>query len=315
MNLNNVNLVDRYNRPTVQQRVALRTFFINDGENFDPFDISGVTVFERASNLSPSSVLDGNLLRSDLDSDLILMHFTPSGDDGGFPAQDPSGYSLTDPASVSGVYRVSQGEYVVVLDGTKDISGVYDFHGSSVTVQNSASAVKDYIDCWTIKFSELSDYQTLTNSFHLYDDTFFMVTQPLLLRTSNRLLNKHVSLSSVENLKVTSEITIQNKDIDQTMKNLFKNSAITNASFMIEKVNEDAVTLPAHVTVSGFEDTSGLVDITSDNTLVLNFDTTTLLTHPNVANFAGVTGNYRLVAKYDLLNETIITKPYYFIVS
>ena len=83
----------------------------------------------------------------------------------------------------------------------------------------------------------------------------------------------------------------------------------------IEKINEDAVALPSHVNVSGYSDTSSLVDITSDNTIIFKFDTTTLATHPNVANFAGLTGAYRVVVKYNLLNETLVSVPYYFTVS
>ena len=210
---------------------------------------------------------------------------------------------------------VKQGEYMVVLDGTQDTSGIYNFHGSSVTVANSASASDNYIDCWTIKFAQSSDYQTLINDFRLYDDTFFTITQPLLLATRNKLINRHISLDSKENLKVTTEITIQNKDIDDSVKNLFKDSAITNASMKIDKINEDSTTLPAHVTVSGFDDTTTSIDVTSDNTMIFRFDTTTLTTHPSVANFAGVTGTYRVTVKYNLLNETIVSPPYYFTVS
>ncbi len=42
MQLNGTAVVDRHNRPTVIQKVALRAFFINDGEYYDPNDISGV---------------------------------------------------------------------------------------------------------------------------------------------------------------------------------------------------------------------------------------------------------------------------------
>ena len=315
MQLNGVTVVDRHNRPTVLQKVALRAFFINDGEYYDPYDISGVTVFQQNSNFSPSSVLSGNVLASNLDSDLILMHFTPSANDGDTAGQDPSGYSANSLLAASGVYRVKQGEYMVVLDGTQDTSGIYNFHGSSVTVANSASASDNYIDCWTIKFAQSSDYQTLINDFRLYDDTFFTITQPLLLATRNKLINRHVSLDSKENLKVTTEITIQNKDIDDSVKNLFKDSAITNASMKIDKINEDSTTLPAHVTVSGFDDTTTSIDVTSDNTMIFRFDTTTLTTHPSVADFAGVTGTYRVTVKYNLLNETIVSPPYYFTVS
>ena len=317
MQLNGVTVVDRHNRPTVIQKVALRAFFINDGQYYDPYDISGVTIFQKASNFTPSTVLGSdNRISNSVPASIIKMHFTPSGDDDGTAGQDPSGYNPeTDIRATSGVYRVSKGEYMVILDGTQTTSGVYDFHGSSLTVENTASAVNDYIDCWTIQFAQGSLYQTIINDFHLYDDTFFSITQPLLLASRNKLINRNIVLSSIEDLKVTTEITIQNKDIDQSVKNIFKDSAITNAMMKIEKVNEDSTTLPAHVTVSGFSDTSALIDVTSDNTMILNFDTTNLATHANVADFGGLTGTYRAIVKYTLLNETILSPPYYFTIS
>lgn len=316
MQLNETAVVDRHNRPTVLQKVALRTFFINDGEYFDPYDISGVTVFSKYSNTSPSSVLSNNLIASSVPASIILMHFTPSGNDGGTAGQDPSGYNPgTDIRCTSGVYRVAKGEYMVVLDGTQDISGVYNLHGSSLTVANGASAVNDYIDAWTIKFAAGSDYQTLINDFHLYNDTFFSITQPLILTAHNRLINKHLTLNSIENLKITTDITIGNKDIDESVKGIFKDSMITSPQIKIEKVNEDTVSLPATVTVSGYSDTASLINVTSDNTVIFRFDTTTLATHGSVADFGGLTGTYRLVLKYNMLNETIITPPYYFTIS
>ena len=315
MQLNGTQVVDRHNRPTVIQKVALRAFFINDGQYYDPHDISGVTIFQKTSNFSPSSILGSdNVISRDIPESIIMMQYTPSANDGGTAGQDPSGYNPgTDVRSTSGVYRVRQGEYMVVLE--PDIAGIYNYYASSVEVENGASAVNDYIDCWTIKFSEGSDYQTLITDFHLYDDTFFTITQPLLLKTRNKLINKHVTLSSIENMVVTTEITIQNKDIDSSVKNIFKDSAITSGMMNIEKVNEDSTTLPATVVVSSFEDTQSLIDVTSDNTLIFRFDTTTLATHPRIADFGGLTGTYRATVKYTLLNETIITPPYYFTIS
>ena len=244
------------------------------------------------------------------------MQFGASANQNGTPALDPSCYFPSDASSLSGIYRVKQGEYICILDGAQTQNGLYTYHGSSVYLTNSASSVGNYIDCWTIKFAEAAeDYQTLVNDFSLYNDTFFTVTQPLLLTTRNKLLNKHITLSSIENLKVTTDITIQNKDIDDSIKNIFKESAITSAMMKIEKVNEDSVALPSHVTVSSYNDTSSTVDVTSDNTIVFRFDTTTLAAHPSVADFAGLTGTYRATVKYTLLNETIISPPYYFTVS
>lgn len=318
MQLNTTDLIERQNRPTVLQRVALRAFFINDGAYYDPYDISGVTVFAKSSNLTPSTIVSDNVVASGIASSLILAHFAPSGDDAGFPAQDPSGYNpTTDNASLSGVYRTGVGKYVVVLDGINptNASANYDFYGSSVTVTNTASAVNDYIDVWTVKFTSTGTYQSLIQNFHLYDDTFFTITEPLIFHTTNRLVNKHLTLDSVDNLKFTTEVTVENQGIDDSIKNIFKDSVITNAQVKIEKINEDTVTLPAHVTVSGYNDTSALTQITSDNTVLLSFDTRNLATHTNVAQFGGLTGTYRATLKYTLLDEIVVTPPYYFILQ
>lgn len=316
MQLNGTSLVDRNNRPTVLQKVGLRAFFINDGVYVDPYEISAVTVFDKSANFTPSTILYDNLISSGISSDIVRMNFAPSGTGAGRTGESPESYNPgSDIASTSSVYRVKQGEYIVVLDGTQDISGVYNLHGSSVEIQNSASAVKDYIDVWTVMLAEGSTYQSLIQDFHLYDDTFFVVTEPLLLTASNKLINKHVTLGSKENIKVVTEITINNKTIDSSIENLFRDSAIVSPQIKIEKLNEGTETLPAHVEVSGFSDTSALIDVTSDNTMVLNFDTTNLATHPNVADFGGLIGQYRITAKYTLLNELIVTPPLYFTLS
>jgi len=315
MQLNGFDIVDRHNRPTVIQRVALRAFFINDGEYYDPYDISGVTVFKKADNTSPDSVLDNNLIKTDIDSSLIVAQFGVSSHPTPGGSLNPTNYSPIDVSSLSGVYRVKQGEFVCVLDGTQEQRGLYSYNGSNIHIINSASTVNDYIDIWTVKFNEGSDYQALINDFHLYNDTFFTITQPLIFTSRNRLVNKHLTLSSIENLKITTEITVANKDIDESIKNIFKDSAITNAMVEVQKVNEGSVALPAHVTVVSYEDTRATVDITSDNTILWRFDTTTLATHPNVASFGGIVGTYRVTAKYNLLNETVITVPYYFTIN
>lgn len=317
MQLNGVNLVDRNNRPGVLQKVALKAIFVNNGEYYDPYDISGVTIFNRLSNLSPNTVIDTttNCISSSISSSLILMHFGASANDAG-AALSPISYTpATNNKCLSGIYRTGVGEYVCVLDGTQNISGVYGLNGSSVLLQNTASAATDYLDVWTIKFTANSDYQTFINNFSLYRDTFFVVTEPLLLTANNRLINKHIKLDSIVDLQVTTDVNIGNRNLDQTMKNVFKDSAVVSAMFKIEKINDDTMTLPARVEVSGFSHTSSLVDVTDGNTMVFLFDTTKLATHPSVASFGGIVGTYCLTCKYNLLDQTIVSHPMYFIIS
>ena len=70
-------------------------------------------------------------------------------------------------------------------------------------------------------------------------------------------------------------------------------------------------------TVSGYSDTSGLTDISSDNTITMLFDTNNLtsLSAFQLGNFGSVTGTYSVQVKYDLLNQTIISPLFYLTVS
>lgn len=308
MQLNNINVIERNNRPTVIQKVALRAFFVNDGVYTDPFDISGVTIFRREDNFTPSGVIDQNIIRDDLDTSLVKMHYSG-------PARPEADYNPADPLTLSSVYKTGEGQFCVILDGGADLSGYYDFHENATEVANAASAIGEYIDVWTVAQVENGPYHSMINQFELFEDTFFTITEPLQVTASNRLVNKRVTLDSKTNMKIETELTIANSVIDNSIKNLFRQSAITTAQVKIEKMNTGTGTLPAHVEVSGYADTASLVEISSDNTIVLNFDTTNLATHPNVADFGGLVGDYRITAKYSLLDEVVVTPPFYFTVS
>ena len=213
MQLNGVTLVDRFNRPSVGGKVAVRTLFINDGEFIDPYDVSACTIFAKLSNASPSSIIDvdDGLIKSDATS-VVLMNFQISG---GTAPDIHDGWSLDGNGAVrvtsnkladtdwfppyvagpqaSGIYRVGVGDYVAVLDGNNSLSGGYNIRypfNSGIEVANAASSVQDYIDVWTVKLFAGSEYQLFINSFSLYNDTFTTITEPLLITTRNKLLNK-----------------------------------------------------------------------------------------------------------------------------
>ena len=68
--------------------------------------------------------------------------------------------------------------------------------------------------------------------------------------------------------------------------------------------------LPSRVTVSSFADTSGILDISADNTIVHSWDTDDLSLNDNKAEYGGFcVGTYYITAQYDILNQKIITKP------
>ena len=239
MLLNTIPLVDRYNRPSVQQKVAIRAFFLDDGQFTDPYDVSACTIFSKYANTAPSSIVDAGtgLIKPAQPVTSILMNFGISGSDTaihdgldpgeGLPVRVTENF-LNDAAwfppyvpgpQASGIYRVSSGDYVAVLDGGVELSGGYNIHypyEEGITVENSASTVGDYIDVWTVKMSAGSEYQLFINTFQLFNDTFISITEPLILTTNNRLVNKHVSLGSQVNLMVTTELTLKLNSYDIT---------------------------------------------------------------------------------------------------
>tara|TARA_R110002110_G_scaffold24110_7_gene90779 strand:- start:73 stop:825 length:753 start_codon:yes stop_codon:yes gene_type:complete len=214
-------------------------------------------------------------------------------------------------SGVSGIYKLARGTFAVVLDGLlgSSLSGVSH---SSNSIMNGASGAASYIDVWTVKMTQGGAWKTFINTFDLYDDTFISITEPVLLRAKNRLFNKNIYLGSKVNLKIGTDVTIENENIDEATRNIFKAAAITNAYIEIYKINEDP-NLPSRVPVVK----SSNINITSENTLMYLFDT------ENMFNGGGGTlddlgsrrGTYRVKVSYDLLTEKICSSPLYFVVK
>lgn len=315
MLLNNLDIGERHNRPTVLQPVGLQCFFIQDGQYVDPYAISAVTILPRIRNLAPSTVLNAQtqLLESSAVSGSIVMNFT------NYPrvlttasSFNASNYS----AGASGIFKISTGRYVAVLNGSVEQSGVYNLDGFNTPLYNTASSTGDYIDVWTVQMYQGSKLQTIINEFTLRKGGFTVLTQPLMLKTKTRLVNSKVTLGSKVNLKIATDVHVENSDIDESIKNLLRDNVVTSGSIEIQKMN-DAANLPARVTVSSYSDTSSLTDITSDNVFMFSWDTTTLSTHPQLVagNFGSIQGIYSIKVKYKVLNEEIVSDPMYLTLS
>jgi len=311
MKLNGYTLIDRGNRPTVLQRVGLQSFFVNDGVYVDPYQVSSVMIFNKSdlnsNNISSVIGADGLVLTTASP----LMRFAASGDVSDVSAFDPDNYTAENDTFASSVYRTGEGQYIAVLDDTISLTGTWQ----DEALPNTASTVGDYVDVWTVKMVEGSTFQTLINNFHLYGDTVFTLTEPLLLQTRTHLANRHINIGSKINLKFTNEITVENRNIDQSIISIFKESAITSPLVEITKLNDD-VNLPSRVTVSAFDndDVSALISVTSDNTIVLPLDTVGIQSVLNTSGGGAVTGTYTAQVKFNLINETILSPLFHFII-
>lgn len=304
MKLNEVNVVERHNRPGPMKKVLLRCDFISNGAYTDPFDISSVSLFRKAQNVSPSTVLDTETeLITDAAASTVKYRWDVN----------PVGYvddaSYVD-ASAPYIIKFDTGRYGVVLDGVNNPASE-DRAGN--VIQNEASAAGHYIDVWTVKMTEDSDYRVFINPLELFSDGFIAVTQPVILKTKNKLHPHQIRLGEVIDLKVTTDITVANRDIDQTIKNMFTQSVVDSPAFRIVKHNKDS-NLPARVEVSGYSETSSLMRTTSDNTMIFNFDTNVLTTSPGIEGLGSGTGTYSVEAKYTILNETRVSPMMYFTV-
>ena len=313
MEINNNPVTTRHERPTVLGPTALIMYFINDGQYVNPYEISGVSVFESSDNQYPSSVIssDGEIKPS-VTGD-VLMHFSNSASLVTDPIFDASNYTASSDAS--GIYKLSTGKFAVVLNQASVLpSGVFNLSGNTL-ILNRVSSTGDYIDVWTLKRTSGSDLDTIINEFTLTEDRFFGVTEPLLFRVSTKLENNHIVLGSKVDLKFTNEFTLENANIDRSIVNLFKQSLVTQPMIEIIKKNTDR-NLGARIEVSGYSATSGLVDVTSESTVLFTLDTEALKTHPKLLDgtLGSMTGTYVVRLKFNALNQTIVSNDLAFII-
>lgn len=312
MNLNDLGLVDRSNRPSVDSAILVRCFFSNDGSFVDPDSILSVSIFPRSADLYPESLLnsEGLLDPSTIQTKAVAHYETVNGTLNNNTVNPITSY-LT---GSNNIFKNVTGEYFVALNNITPTPFAGAILGSTVFGEfaNALTYPGEYIDAWIIRYPGSSNYKVVFNSLSVYNDTFYATTEPLLIKTYNNLVTKRIQLGSKKDLKITTEFTVENRNLDQTLKNLFKSALAVNPKIKIEKLNDDS-NLPARVTVFDYSDTVDRVRTTSENTFVFTWDTDELKTHSQLleGNLGNMRGVYTVTAQYDLLNERIITPQMY----
>ena len=308
INLNGIEFSERHEKPAIGGKVGLRAFFYNDGQLVDPYDISSVSIFTYQSYAS-SALFDAtsNLLIAQ-----PLMQFAPSGTAGPADADDYSAEwgNPDDPQTggefgyASGVFKLGTGDFVAPLALDTRLSGVWEEY--KLEASANVDAATTYIDVWTVKLLAGSDYQCFIHRWGLNEDTFFSITQPLLAKTSARLSNKHMRYGEIADLKVPIEVTIENKDIDESIINTLKSNLVTNPKFKIVKVNDNP-TLNGPFVVLNFDDTQ-TVNVTADGTLLYKWNTGAITTS---TDFGEAKGTYAIQVRYSVNDQTIISPRFY----
>lgn len=307
INLNGVEFPERHEKPAVGGRVGLRAFFYNDGQVVDPFDISAVSVFAYTEYASRSLfTTPGNLV--DVEP---LMQFGFNETET-YP-QNAAAYTSTwgggeDYDQASGIFKLATGDFLAPLRLDVGLSGAWE---TTELAADSVSAATTYIDVWTVKLLEGSNYQSFIHRWNLYQDSFFSITEPLLVKTSTKLSNKHLRWGEVIDLTFPVEVTIENKSIDESILNVLKSTLINNPKIKIVKVNDNP-TLDGPFVVEDFTTTGQVVNVTSDGTILYTWDTNNI---PTSNTFGTAKGTYAVQVRYEVNTETIISPRFYVTVN
>tara|TARA_R110000765_G_scaffold107642_4_gene198460 strand:- start:1039 stop:2010 length:972 start_codon:yes stop_codon:yes gene_type:complete len=318
MKINNITVVPRKNRPTPLGKTALEFFYIKNGVYADPYQVCSVvairdqaaasTRLNTISNGDPEMYLDYasssseyGLISSSTTSSVDMRWVNFSGTDRvrqTLPANEgfnTTGYDGSVNAA-SGIYRVKEGHFVVVLQPLAiSTSALTDIGGPLVSNYQSdtshASGTGKYYDFWTVVDFEGAAAKVYVNTFDMWNDTIMGLAEPLSVTTRNKLFQKYVNVSSVINLSISTTITLNDTSIPKSVRSIFNNSVTQDAQIQIKRYDENN---GEWVTQQAFTDVD---NITSDDTIKYNYTFSTV-------------GRYQIQVKYALMDETIYSDKF-----
>tara|TARA_R110002110_G_scaffold415267_1_gene648997 strand:- start:1662 stop:2519 length:858 start_codon:yes stop_codon:yes gene_type:complete len=279
-------------------KTLLENFFTNNGTYFNPSQVSAVYILPDATT-GPASGLThgspdiyinreigtptyGRLNAQGLSS--VAASFNISNGDA---IQNPSAYSGAGTSGASAIYSGlsgTAGHYQIVLDQT---------------AHTNFSAVGKYFDAWLVKdFSSVeasAGWQLYWNKFEVFSDRIVTFTEPYQVTTHNKLSQKYLQLSSISDLRITTDVFLANRNMTQDQKDIWREQVIDNAQIRIRRRNPKTSGL-----ITDIVDWTGSgVEITSENTIMYPWDTSLM-----------ETGDYVVQAKYTLLTQTFVTEEF-----
>lgn len=284
----------RFNRPSPTDRTLLEFMYLKNGNFSDPTTVQSVHIFKDTNLSSPDNWLDlsansasyGLVAASSNASAIIVFSGT----------SDEANYNAT-PSGV--IFKRETGKYAVLLEDVIPWVDIDD--GSSKTYYTSSTdlTATKYWDMWTIVDNGASSLYI--HSFEFFNDNVISLTEPLMVTTRQRLVQKYLNKNSKVDLHVTSEHTVNNTNITPEVKNIFNSTILNNAAIRIIKLKDDTSTgTPYEETLAW---TSTGVSVNSDDTIIYNWDT------------AGKeVGTYELQVSSTFLNQNIMSDKFNLVV-
>lgn len=289
---NGYSVVKRYNRPSILQRTQLEMYFTNNGTYFDPDDISACYILPDTGTTNGSPDVYINRTASDVGTpaygklnatglSAVVATYTGIANVSDYTAPQDS-------LGASSIYKVDEGKYSIIADG-------------SFFPQYSSLGISDgkYFDAWLVRDFSATDasagYKLYWNQFTVFNDRVVTFTEPYQITTKSKLTQKYVELSSVVTLRVTTDTFVANRNMSRALKEIFRDSILTNGEIRIRKRNP--YTSGEISTVLDW--TSEGVDISSDNTLLYTWNTAAL-----------EKGDYIVEVKYQVLEQTFYSDEF-----
>ena len=286
----------RHNRPSTTGRTLLEFHYLKNGEYTDPYNVRSVNIFpvgtsgtgDEYLDLSAGSTLYGLVPSSMEASGKTLMAFSGNANESAYE----------DAVTTSSIFKKSTGKYAVVLKpGLKWVELTNGNHASPNTY--NSSAVGKYFDIWTVQDQENGALVTFVHSFELFDDTIISLSEPLMVDTRQKLVQKYINKNSKVDLQITTDHTVTNRNVTEEIKNIFTDAVLNNAAIRIIKYKDDRTTGLPFTEIQGW--TSDGVTINSADTILYTWDTSA----SDVT-----TGTYEVQTSSTLLGQRVMSDKF-----
>tara|TARA_R110002167_G_scaffold204332_1_gene408362 strand:- start:12 stop:905 length:894 start_codon:yes stop_codon:yes gene_type:complete len=290
----NYTVTARFNRPSPTDKTMLEFMYLKNGTYTDPGTVRSVHIFKDTQygvadnwlDLSATSDRYGLVATASNASALIVFSGT---------AVESSYNDNPSPK----VFKRSDGRFAIILE---DIIPWFDADdGSAKTYYTSSTSLitGKYWDIWTIEDNGTSS--TYVHSFEFFNDNVISLTEPLMVTTSQRLVQKYINKNSKTDLHITSEHTVNNSNITPEVKNIFNSTILNNAAIRIIKLKDDTSTGAPYEEIQSWTSTG--VNINSDDTIIYNWNTV-----------AQEVGTYELQVSSTFLNQNIMSDKFNLVV-
>tara|TARA_R110001583_G_scaffold34637_1_gene115986 strand:+ start:7469 stop:8353 length:885 start_codon:yes stop_codon:yes gene_type:complete len=289
---NNISVTPRFNRPSTVGKTLLEFNYIKGGDYVDPGLIVSVHIFKDINNGSADNWLDLHSGGSNYGlvdpehNDDIVAYFSDNGDEDAYQSGGSS------------IYKYGTGKFAVVLEEGMD----WSLPGGLVYGTYTNAVTGKYWDIWTVQ-DNIADGNLVTyiHSFELFEDSIITLTEPLMVTTRQKLVQKYVNKNSKIDLHITSEHTVNNTNITSSIKNIFNSTILNNAAIRIIKLKDDTSSGASYEEIVPW--TSDGVNVNSDDTIIYNWNTE-----------AREIGMYELQVSSTFLDQNILSDKFNLVV-